>query len=346
MMRTLMLILLSCAVLAGCGPGSNAPVGQQIDALMQNAVRQGFSGNVLVMRGNAVLYRRSFGMADRAAARLNSADTPFLIASVSKPLTALLVLRLVEQGRLTPATRLEQIFPQTRGTQAGSVTVAQLLSHTSGLEEVIERHLPRAITADDLKAAVIVGTPGRHAYSGSGYVVLKLVAEKASGVSYSELLEREILAPANMRRSGVLRDGAVADLALAYASSDGTKPVRRSAPLAVIDGAGSLYSTVDDLARLDRALRENRLLRPETQALMNRDQTGSGDWSYGWALSEQGGRYYPWHRGDFDGYHALLVRQVHSGECVVILSNSDSMDVSALKNDLMRILRRTRAQSN
>jgi CubicO group peptidase (beta-lactamase class C family) len=222
--------------------------------------------------------------------------------------------------------------------------VSQLLAHTSGLSEVIEAHRDRPIAPADLRAAQI-SAPGQFRYSSSGYVVLKLVAERASGLDFAAALDELVFRPAGMTQSGLLRDATPPpELALAYRNVQDNAPILRSAPLEILDGAGSFYSTGADLARLDHALAQGKLLSPATQKLMISDQSGN-DWGYGWALGEQGGTYFPFHRGDFDGYHALLVRLPESRELIVILSNLDATDISSLQRRLMRILKDTRPQA-
>ena len=108
--------------------------------------------------------------------------------------------------------------------------------------------------------------------------------------------------------------------------------------LEALDGAGSLYTTARDLWRFDRALAGDKILSRKMQDLMLTQQI-KGRFGYGWFLSEQGGRYFPWHKGDYRGYAAILVRQVHRHEVIVILSNLQEADVSDLRTDILRALK-------
>src|SRR5262245_24680836 len=90
------------------------------------------NGNVLVARGGRVLYEASFGTANSATNESNKPDSRFLIASVSKPFTAVLILQLVEQKKLATSQRLDSLFPALANTPAGAITIDQLLTHTSG----------------------------------------------------------------------------------------------------------------------------------------------------------------------------------------------------------------------
>jgi CubicO group peptidase (beta-lactamase class C family) len=332
-------LLLAAGLLAGCG--SALPPDQQIQGVVSEAADDGFTGAVLVARGGKTIYQKQIGMADRAHGKPIEAGTRFAIASLSKPFTAVLVMQLIEQGKLKTSDRLGGLFPGIGDAAVGAVTIGQLLSHTSGIEELTERHLDRPLVAEDLATARLSQAPGAFHYSSAGYVVLKLVVEKVSGRAFADLLAERILKPAGMADSGVLRTGVSVDrLAFGY-GKDG-KVASLPVKIELLDGAGSLFATTGDLAKFDRALAEGRLISPETQKVMNARHTAEGDteWGYGWALAEQGGHWYPWHKGDLPGYSAAFARQTYRDGVVVILSNTENADVSAMRRDIMRILKR------
>jgi len=269
--------------------------------------------------------------------KANTADTKFAIASISKPFTAVLVMQLVETGKLTPQTRLETVFAELAGKPAGGITIHQLLTHTSGFPEIISRNPRQRITATDLAAATL--RPGADfEYSNTGYVCLALVVEALTGESYEAALRRGILTPAGMNDSGVLRTGKKVDgLARGHRGTIGLEPVNWDFAPEIVDGAGSIYSTARDLWRFDRALAAGQIVTARTQALMytqhDRDRHG-----YGWFLSEQGGQYYPWHSGDMNGYSASFVRQVQRDEAIIILGNSAGTQARALQKEFLQAL--------
>jgi len=333
-------LLIALAVLTGCARAANPPLAAQIDAVFPEAHDDGeFDGNVLVTRGDAIVYQASFGLADSARNVANTTDTKFLAFSVNKPITAILVFQLIESGKLRLDDRLDHFFPNLAGRAAGAISLRQLLTHTSGIEEVISRHRDRRITARDLEAAV-VKNPGSYEYSSSAFVCLALVLEAVTSRTYAELLEVNILRPAGMADSGLLRSGVpVAGLAIGYRVVDGHDEV---SPLGiapeVMEGAGSLYTTVGDLRRFDQALSAGKILSTATQQLMVTPQ--SGDRGFGWSLGEQGGKYFPWHKGSYRGFTAMLVRQIHRHEMIAILSNDQDTDVLGLRTKVLRLLKR------
>jgi CubicO group peptidase (beta-lactamase class C family) len=329
---------------AGCSAGAEQSVAERVGEVFRQAQAAGFNGSVLVTRGGAVLYRASFGMADEQRGIANVDATRYLGFSVNKPMTAVLVFQQIEAGKLSLDRRLDGVFPHLVSKPAGAITIAQLLSHTSGVEEIISAHQDRRITPANL-ATARVANAGKAAYSSSGFVILALVLEAVSGRSYAQLFDEELREPAGMRESGLLRSGEeVPGLACGYRSRDGR---REAAPLGlppeVLEGAGSLYTTTSDLARFDQALQAGKLLKEETQRLMYTRVTD--DRAYGWSLAEQGGQYFPWHKGSFRGGAAVFVRLLHRHEMIAILSNDEEADVLALRTAVLRLLKRAAAGS-
>jgi CubicO group peptidase (beta-lactamase class C family) len=333
-------LLSAIATFASCGRDADQPLPAQIDAVFREAHADGeFDGTVLVTREDAPIYQASFGLANRERNLANTAQTKFLAFSVNKPMTAVLVFQLIERGKLTLADRLERFFPNLLGKPAGAITVGQLLTHTSGIEEIINRHHDRRIASEDLETAIVRDAGSFH-YSSSGFVCLALVLEAVTQRSYAELLEENLLRPAGMTESGLLRNNLPVDgLAVGYREVDGKTEMAplRIAP-EVMEGAGSVYTTVRDLWRFDQALNDGRVLSRAMQDLMFTRQTG--DRSYGWALDEQDGKYFPWHKGSFRGFTAVFVRQVHRHEMIAILSNGQDTDVLDLRTRVLKLLKR------
>jgi len=334
------LLLAALAAFSGCEGATQPPLTAQIDAVFREAHADGeFNGTVLVTRGGTSVYQASFGHADRDKKVANAAETKFLAFSVNKPMTAILVFHLIDSGKLRLNDRLDHFFPNLPNRAAGAISLRQLRTHTSGIEGVSSRHRGRRITAADLETAAVKNA-GSYEYSSSGFVVLALVLEAVTARPYAELLEENILRPAGMADSGLLRSGVpVAGLALGYRVGDGRNEI---APLGiapeVMEGAGSLYTTVGDLGRFDQALASGRILSQRTQDLMATPQ--SGERGFGWSLSEQSGKFFPWHKGSYRGFTAVFVRQVHRHEMIAILSNDQDTDVLGLRTKVLRLLKR------
>src|SRR5262245_40610375 len=132
---------LAVALLAGCARAADATLPAQIGAVFSEAHEDGeFDGAVLVTRDGTPIYGASFGFADRERKIGNTADTKFIAFSVNKPVTAVLVFQRIEAGKLRLEDRLDHLFANLAGKPAGAITIRQLLAHTSGIEEIINRH--------------------------------------------------------------------------------------------------------------------------------------------------------------------------------------------------------------
>jgi CubicO group peptidase (beta-lactamase class C family) len=331
------LLSLAFTLTTACGPPPTLP--EQLAAISEKAhATGGLNGNVLIARGGEVLHEASFGTANAGSKAPNAASSRFLIASISKPFTAVLVLQLVEQGKLRADSRLDGIAPPLANTPAGAITIHQLLTHTSGIEEVISRDPSKRITFEDLARAG-VKSAGEFEYSNTGFVCLALAIEQLTGGAYEVALRNGIFMPAGMGDSGVLRgDRTPADLSVGHRGQTQLEVAKLDFAPEAVDGAGSIYSTARDLFAFDRALLAGKLLKPETLALMHRQQV-PGRFGYGWFLSEQGGAYYPWHAGDMAGYSASLARQIHRDEVVIVLANGAATDARELQRQYLNVLK-------
>lgn len=317
------------------------PIADQLKWVVERAAREdGFGGSVFVVRGGQRLYAASFGAANHKMGQPNSATTKFMLASVSKPFTAVLILRLVEAGNLTLESTLDSVFAEVEGHPAGRITIHELLTHTSGVEEIIDRHPDHRITPEEVATAAI-NSRGEFRYSSTGYVILALVIEKTTGLPFASALEKYLLEPAEMINSGVVRSaGEVDSLAVGYKQVDESLlPIDLGFAPEAVDGAGSMYATADDVRLFVEALKSDRLLTAEMRKRMLTEQV-PGRFGYGWYLAEQGGQRYPWHSGDIPGYHTALVWQTHRDETIVILSNQENSDVGALRQQLLRVLKK------
>jgi CubicO group peptidase (beta-lactamase class C family) len=249
-----------------------------------------FSGVVLVERGGHPVFAKAYGLADRAFGVANRMDTRFQIASLSKPITSAAIGRLVDQGKLTFETPVGKIIP---GIPNGDrITIEQLLTHYSGLDSPDRtadygtwRRFPT--TAEGLVVRVKASKPRfepgeKYSYANANYWVLARVIEVLSGVSYGDFVQREIFDPLGMTHTAHRDDllKVVPELATGY-QIDGLNTYRVGE---IVDwttktGNGSLYSTVGDLAKFYHALRDGRLLTPQTTARV----LGDGKrWGLGW----------------------------------------------------------------
>jgi CubicO group peptidase (beta-lactamase class C family) len=270
---------------------------EEIDAL---AAETSFSGVVRIDRGDEILFANAYGFADRRWAVPNDIDTRFAIASGTKGLTALTVVSLIEDGTLELSTPARTLLGDDLLLIRDDVTVEHLLAHRSGIGDYYDEEVhtdPTAyvlnVAAQELATteaylAVLDGYPAKFApgerfsYCNSGYVVLALIAERASGVPFHELVVQRVCEPAGMPDTAFLRsDELPGSTAVGYVELDGALktnafhlPVRGS-------GDGGIYSTVADFRSLWTAFFAGAIVSLDWVEEMVRPRTETDTTRYG-----------------------------------------------------------------
>jgi CubicO group peptidase (beta-lactamase class C family) len=255
------------------------------------AAATGFSGVVRADRDGQVELLKAYGSAHRGHGIPNAVDTRFGLASGTKGFTALAVMSLIEEGLLHFGTRVRSLLGDDLPLIDDAVTVEHLLAHRSGIGDYFDEDAVESLTDYVMPVpvhrlattpdylAVLGGheqrfAPGeRFSYNNGGYVVLALVAERASGVPFAELVRRRVCEPAGMHHTGFLRsDEPGGGAALGYLHGDGLRtnvlhlPVRGS-------GDGGIYSTAADIHALWSALYAGRIVPVERLAEMVRPRS-------------------------------------------------------------------------
>ena len=332
------LALLSVAAAATLAGGAAAappadPI-QRIEVRLARLSRWGgFSGSVLIAKDGRSVLARAYGLADRSRRRPNRADTRFNLASANKMFTGVAIAQLVEAGKVRFGDRVGRYVPELPGVLRG-ITLAQLLTHTSGLGSFFEHpdyeRLKPTLTSLRAYLPLIVDAPlagrpgGPFRYSNSGYILLGLVIERASGLDYFTYVQRNIARRAGMTATGCFRKERLPpNTALGYegkgAPNTAVLPPRGSS-------AGGCYSTGPALFRFAQALLGHRLLSPELTSAVTtpkvRDGFG-GSYGYGFGIrpGRSGAPPTVGHNGGFPGVGSEVAVNRGLGYVVVILSN-------------------------
>src|SRR6478672_2632838 len=262
-------------------------------ALDEAADRTGFSGVVRVDRAGETELCSAYGFADRAHGILNTVETQFATASGTKGLTALTVMCLVERGTLELHTTARSLLGADLPLIAADVTIEQLLGHRSGIGDYLDEDtlddigdyvMPvpvheLATTEQYLPAldghATAFSAGERFAYNNGGYVVLALLAERASGVDFHQLVRTLVCEPAGMVDTAFLRsDELPGRAALGYLHVDGLRTNVFHLPV-LGNGDGGIYSTAADLSAFWDSLFAGRIVAPERVTQMVRPRS---DW--------------------------------------------------------------------
>ena len=332
-------LLLLCLLLAHSSLGQNLKA-QKIEAYMQ-AQRDvnDFSGAVLVYSSDTIVFKKAYGFADYEWNVPNTIDTKFGLASITKYITAIAILQLVEKGQLSLDDKLATFFPHF--PKGDSVSVHMLLTHTSGLALDFENlYLDyTGITKDSAIASIAKMpyrfTPGTNSeYSNIGYFLLSEIIEKASGMSYSNYLQKYIFDVANMSNSGISNnDSIISKMARVYYRTPEGLVKNPYINWSLNIGHDGMYSTIEDLYMLDRALYGNTLLSETSKAKMttqyNKKYPDNGFFeTYGYGIFinpyYNHGQYLLTHSGGFYGVMTSLDRFTEDNVFITVLSNNQS----------------------
>lgn len=302
-----------------------------------------YSGYVHLQSGDQVLFSRGYGYADHATSRANTVDTSFRIGSVTKQFTAAAILLLQEEGALKVTDTISAHLPDYPAEVAGTVTIHQLLNHTSGIPsytslEIFEsRDKPH--TVDELMASFrdlpLELEPGSEwSYSNSGYVVLGAIIEKASGMTYAEFLRTRLFEPSGMNDTVVGDAESAQDRALGYTGRTGAVELADPIDMSVPFAAGAVRSTCADMVRWDHALRAGTVVSAALQDAMFTPSAKMGDdadYGYGWTLT--GGEHrFAHHGGGIDGFSTYYLRGLDHDLVLCMWANNSMNNVTSLKD--------------
>jgi CubicO group peptidase (beta-lactamase class C family) len=238
-----------------------------------------FYGTILIAVKGEIIYQNASGYADRDSLIPNTLDTKFRIASVTKQITTMLILQMVEEGILDLDGKLTDYLPEYPKDKGDGITVHHLLTHRSGIIgepkvpnlEQIEKfyHSPKQMI-DLITSFDLASRPGsRYEYSNFGYYLLGLIIERVSGKSYGELLQEKICVPVGMTNTlpDVTGKGFI-NRAKGYHYSYFNGPeIAPHLDMSFAYSCGHLLSTVHDLYLWDRALYSEKLLSNEMKEL-------------------------------------------------------------------------------
>lgn len=314
-----------------------------------------FDGAVLVAENGKVIYKDAFGLANREWNIPNKTDTKFMIGSVSKPLTATLMLIQVQKGLIDLDKTIEDYLPEFKNKPAAKITIRQLLNHTSGIPnyDIIKDFFPRIsrqyFTREDyikvFMDATLAFEPGTHyAYSSWGYFTLGYIMEKVTGKSYAQLMSDDIFKKLNMNNSGsYYHTQIVPNRATGYDYSFGGYTSADFRDQSNTMGTGDIYSTVEDLFKFHIALADNTLLNEKLTAEMFAPGIELAQYGYGWFNKQF--KYTPtdsvfsnFHLGMTEGFISFMRRIPATKSFVVILCNSSPTDFFGITGNLYKVL--------
>jgi CubicO group peptidase (beta-lactamase class C family) len=305
----------------------------EIDALMKRYHGAVPGASLLIVRDGQAVVQRSYGRSNLEDGTAATPETNYRLASVTKQFTAAAVLLLAEDGKLSLDDRVKKWLPALPAA-LDSVTIKHLLTHMSGIIDY-EDVMPAGTTAQLHDADVLrllepqdstYFKPGTsYRYSNSGYALLALVVERASGKSFATFLQERIFTPLGMTRTVAHEEGTstVSSRAYGYTMRDGQWTRKDQSTTSAVLGDGGIYSSIDDLAKWDAALYDSRLLSDESRRLAFTPHTATDradvKYGFGWRITGET----LWHSGETAGFRNVIVRNPSRRLTVVILTNRD-----------------------
>ena len=277
----LFIILTSCGIIysdpdLSLSENSEKEIAQIVN--MMNDYGQ-FSGAVLISVNGKIIYKDAVGFANIEDSIPNTCDTKFRIASFTKPITDMLILQLVEDGKLKLDDKLTDYLPEFPKEKGEGITIHHLLTHTAGITgegripnliDIEKEYYTRERFFNCIVEQDIIFKPGEgREYSNFGYALLGMIIEKASGMSYNELLQEKICKPAGMKNTTEdITAQHIDKRAIGYNYNYFTGLELASfIDMSFTFGAGHLLSTVNDLYLFDKALYSNKLLNEKSKEL-------------------------------------------------------------------------------
>jgi len=329
-----------------------------LDDVMERVIDfEGFWGMVLVSRGDTILHAAGYGMADIERNVPNTPEKKFRIASITKQITAAAILRLAEMEELALDDLLEKFIP---GFPNGDrITVRQMLGHSSGIPTMINtvelleeiRRYEAGKTLQEAQIEYLSTLPLRFEpgtgflYSNSAYYLLSVIIEIVSGIPYDEYLKREIFEPLGMYNTGYDFNEYDHTWSKPYFSESYVISLDSVRNADWVDrrlpgGAGGLYSSVYDLFLWDRALKKGLVLSEESLMIMQTPTDQLFEAGLGVFIGREliSGEYRRliYHDGDTKGTSTRINRYVDDDILVVILSNIEGKDFTALAHELAK----------
>jgi CubicO group peptidase (beta-lactamase class C family) len=328
----------------------------KINEVLTRASQLGqFNGSALVAENGKVIFKKGFGLANMDWNIPNSPDTKFRIGSMTKQFTSMLILQLVNQGKIKLDGKLSDYLPDYRKDTGDKVTIHHLLNHTSGIpdytgnSDFVRNDSRDPYTVSEFIKKYVSGDlefePGtKFSYDNSGYFLLGAVIEKVTGKTYAQVLKENILEPVGMKDTGQDHHSRILPKrASGYVKGAGGymhPPFRdMSTPFA----AGGLYSTVEDLYLWDQALYTDKLLPAPLKELMFKPTVEN--YAYGWyvrneafTVNNEPVRVMN-HGGTINGFSGMIWRYPARKHLIVILGNiSERADVRRVSEIIGLIL--------
>lgn len=307
-----------------------------------------FQGYAIVTKNETDLVRQGFGLANESTALPQDYNLAYRIGSVTKTLTASAIMQLKRDGLISGFNQTLNEF-DTEFPNGNQITIAQLLSHQSGIPEyklVAEQAFEEGQTLDEVDIYNVVTelisengldfTPGSNKeYCNSNYLIAALLVEQLSGMPYHQYIQQKIFNPLGMSNSYKGTD--VIDVNT-HAQGYLNGSPNSAYPMAIPFGAGDFSSTPEDMETWANAVKTNWFTDAEkTEIFAQNVPSGYVDFGLGWFTTQEGNTTMYWHGGDINGYWSMIGFIPEHDATIVLLSNRQD-NTGAQRNTIIEQL--------
>ncbi|RLJ31802.1 CubicO group peptidase (beta-lactamase class C family) [Chryseobacterium sp. 7] len=322
---------------------------EEIDAIIKEfAGINKFNGTAFVHYQNKNIFEKSYGWQDAEKKTSNQNKSVYQIASLTKSFTALVIVKLNEEGKLSFKDPVSKFIPDyPRGNE---ITIEHLLTHTSGIYEILRNKeffslllTGKSITKDQelsfFKNEPLDFEPGtQFSYTNSGYIILGLIIEKITGLSYENAVRKIILDPLKMSHTGfnyLALKSPYKTVPYSYISK--TKQERTDVWNSTLTGpAGQIYSTVEDLYNYYLGLRDYKIISKE--AFKKATTPFLSGYGYGWFIDDLYGKKLINHGGNIEGSTSYFAMLPDDDLCIILLNNITSKKLEKAGNTILAAL--------
>lgn len=323
-----------------------AKLNEYMKALEKN---ENFHGSILIAKEGSILLNEGYGFSNFDQNTLNKTQTKFAIGSVTKQFTAMAIMKLSEKGLIDVNDSLSKYLPDF--PNGDLITIHNLLTHSSGLVNFTELMEFYTLSSNNqtpmdilnlVKDKPLIFKPGeKFSYNNTNYLILGMLVEQLSNMSYEDYLQENIFNPINMNNTGISygKNNGLHD-ATAYSGYLEVVPIDDEVLLRGAYGAGNMYSTTEDLYRWSEALKTEKLVNKDTMDQIfteHIDMEGVGSYGYGWMIIDSEIGKIILHGGNTLGFTSSISRVVDLDLTIIVLSNVGYYDTTTLVNTLTSI---------
>ena len=356
-MRTRLALIALLLVWIPLTPVFAAPSAKEVEAkaaeLAANEIADGPAAgmSILVARKGKVLMAKGYGYADLENKVPATEHTVYRLGSLSKQFTATATMQLVDQGLVRLDDSIRKYLPEY--PPAGQpITVRHLLNHTSGLVNYtsigeywkhVNDDVPHSAVLDWFTGRELISEPGAtYSYCNTGYFLLGMIVERASGERFQDYVRENIFDPLKLKETNFyLRDERLKNEAHGYTRSDGKLVPARTLNPELIFSVGALASSVRDIYTFNRALRDGTLVTPESYAIMTSPAwLNDGEFTkygMGFHVDDWGGHRALRHGGLVYGFKSCFYYYPEEDLTIIVMMNTESSEYRPIQAGIARL---------